>query len=385
MGPADRELLGLVLSSDLDSGDVAAITGQAPSAVYVKVSRLKDALGRSAGALLVARHHREDCADLDALLATWDGAYAPVWRKRIARHVDDCEVCGSSRTRAAAGLFSLAGLAPLAAVPLLLRDRAVDGATRASTGDLALVSSETALDLGPEGFAVAHPWEPERDGSRRSLVLAAAAALLLVVGGGAVALAVQADAPPTRSAAASLVPLPTAPVPVRTSIAAPRPSTAVVPTTSAAPTPTAPAPAASLALTPTATPVASVRPATAPTAAPTAAPTVTPTTAAPLTATPAVALRLSETAIGTSCGAPTTSVATATASGTGALTTRISWDGTAPGSREVSGTGAHAATVGPYAGTVAVQDVVTVTAVVTDALGRTATDTQQLTVSLAPC
>ena len=68
LGPAERELLSLVLTAQLDSGEVARVTGDKPEAVYVKVSRLKDGLGRAAGALLVARHHREDCAELDQLL-----------------------------------------------------------------------------------------------------------------------------------------------------------------------------------------------------------------------------------------------------------------------------------------------------------------------------
>ena len=48
---------------------------------------------------MVARTGRRDCPQLDALLTGWDGALTPLLRKRIARHIDECEICTARRRR----------------------------------------------------------------------------------------------------------------------------------------------------------------------------------------------------------------------------------------------------------------------------------------------
>jgi RNA polymerase sigma factor (sigma-70 family) len=344
LGQAERELLQLVLTAELDSGEVARITGDKPDAVYVRISRLKDGLGRAAGALLVARHHRADCTELDQLLRDWDGVYSALWRKRIARHVDGCHTCGDSRTTAAGALFGIAGAGPVLALALL-RDRVLRGE---SSPDMVPVSFEA-------GWPVAEPWERKR---RALPWLAAALAALLVV---------------------------VAVVLTNTGTTTPQPTalTTAAPTTPAAPSTAAPstAPPTTKPATPrSATP----RPTGKPVVQPTPAPTPARSSAPPLPAAPTVSLALSRTAIQTACGSPTTSTATATVSGTGTTTT-IRWNGTAPGSRTFSGSGS--ATVGPYSSVASSSgtDTVTVTATVKDVLGRTATATRTLTVSLAPC
>ena len=347
LGPDDRDLLSMLLSSDLDSGEIARVTGQAPNAVYVKVSRLKDSLGRAAGALLVARHHREDSDALDALLRDWDGAYSTVWRKRIARHVDACEVCDGSRNAAASALFGVAGLAPLLLLPELKR-RVLDGVGQP---ELEPVSFE-------QGWPIAEPWERER---RRLAVPALAAlvvAALVIVG------VVLRDDPNTGTASSDTTALPTA------TVASPQ----ALPT--GAPRSASPSPAVSASPTalPSGRPTASTSPAPQPTAT------------APLPAAPTVHLSLRDPALFTapSCGTPKTTVASVVATGVGAETV-VTWNGTAPGSKAFPGSGK--ATVGPYdtvadaSGT----DTVTVTATVTDELGRVVTATRTLTVSIAPC
>lgn len=352
LGPADRELLALVLQSDLDSGDVAAITGETPSAVYVRVSRLKDSLGRAAGALLVARHHREDCEALDALLAEWDGAYSALWRKRIARHVDGCEVCGGSRTAAAGALFGVAGLAPVLLLPELKR-RCLDGV---GSPELVPVSFET-------GWPVPQPWG-ERQRRRPGIPVLAPAlgaallALLLAV------LALRPGAPAgAPDAAATGAP---ATRPATTAAAAPTAG----PARSGEPRSGTPRPASSV-------------PVAAPEPTPSTSATPSPTRS-PVPAAPTVALSLSETALSTSCGSPTTTVATVTAGGSGARTV-LSWDGTAPGQRAFDGSGEVA--IGPFESVAGpgTTDTVTVRATVTDALGRSVTAVRTFTVSLAPC
>jgi hypothetical protein len=97
-----------------------------------------------------------------------------------------------------------------------------------------------------------------------------------------------------------------------------------------------------------------------------------------------VQLALSETALQTSCGSRSTSVATVTATGS-AVRTVVRWDGTAPGSASFAGSGS--ATVGPYPSVADASgtDTVTVRATVTDAAGRVVTATRTLTVTVAPC
>lgn len=194
--------------------------------MYVRISRLKDGLGRAAGALLVARHHREDCEALDTLLQEWDGVYSALWRKRIARHVDGCEVCGSSRKAAAGALFGVAGLAPVLLLPDLKR-RCLD---EVGTPELVPVSFDA-------GWPVAEPWERSRR-RRLAVPLVAAAALLAFAVGG---LALKDDpAGGTPAAAATGVPLasavtsPAGTVPPRAS-ATPARTTRSAPSTRSAP------------------------------------------------------------------------------------------------------------------------------------------------------
>jgi RNA polymerase sigma factor (sigma-70 family) len=345
LGQDDRDLLALLLSSDLDSGDVARITGDKPNAVYVRVSRLKDSLGRAAGALLVARHHREDCAELDALLRDWDGGYSTVWRKRIARHVDGCDVCGSSRTAAASSLFAVAGAAPLLLLPELKR-RVLD---RVGQPELEPVSFD-------QGWPVAEPWERER---RRLAV----PALAMLVVAAVVVLGVVLRTDDTAGTA----------TPAATTL----PTTAVVTTgPTSAGTPRSASPRAATPTPPLAEPT--------PTSSPSASlPSATPSPRA-LPPLPTVRLRLTDNAIQTSCGSPSTTVATATVTGAGTQTV-ISWDGTAPGGKAFAGSGS--ATIGPFQSVTSPsnEDTVTVRATDKDALGRKATTTRILEVQLAPC
>jgi RNA polymerase sigma factor (sigma-70 family) len=110
----DRALLDLHVRQGLDGADLGQAMGVSPNNAYVMLSRLRDQVERSLGALLIARQGRDDCTELDALLSGWDGRYTPLMRKRVARHVDSCEVC-SDRKRIMVSPFAL-----LAAVPLAL-------------------------------------------------------------------------------------------------------------------------------------------------------------------------------------------------------------------------------------------------------------------------
>ena len=118
----DRALLDLHLRHGLEGAELAQAMGIEPGHAYVLLSRLRDQVERSLGAFLVARLGRSDCPELSTMLSTWDGRFSPLVRKRVARHVDACQVCGPARRRLASPLALLAAVPPLPA-PAYLRGR----------------------------------------------------------------------------------------------------------------------------------------------------------------------------------------------------------------------------------------------------------------------
>ncbi len=118
----DRAVLDLHLRQGLDGAELAAAMDTTASHAYVMMNRLRGQLERSLGALLIARLGREDCDDLERLLADWDGRFSPLVRKRVARHVDDCETCTRRRAMIINPWAAFAAIPPLAA-PAELRDR----------------------------------------------------------------------------------------------------------------------------------------------------------------------------------------------------------------------------------------------------------------------
>jgi RNA polymerase sigma factor (sigma-70 family) len=121
----DRALLDLHLRHGLDGAELGQAMGVEPGHADVLLSRLRGQVERSLGALLVARLGRDDCPDLAAILSGWDGRFTPLIRKRVARHVDACDVCGERRRTAASPLALLAAVPPMPA-PAFLRDRVLE-------------------------------------------------------------------------------------------------------------------------------------------------------------------------------------------------------------------------------------------------------------------
>jgi RNA polymerase sigma factor (sigma-70 family) len=172
----DRMVMELQLQG-LDGDELAAALGTSVSTGYQQVHRMKERLGRSLGAVMVARHGRADCEVLDRLLADWDGSFSVLWRKRVARHVDACDVCDERRRAVPAALFGGAALAvpmvpagAVSAAPASVRARVLAGA------DAPAASSR--------GRWLADGFPPGDGGSprRTALIVAAIAlAMLLVV------------------------------------------------------------------------------------------------------------------------------------------------------------------------------------------------------------
>ncbi len=243
----DRMVMELQLQG-LDGEELAAALGTSVSTGYQQVHRMKERLERSVGALLVARQGRPDCDELDRLLSGWDGTFSVLWRKRVARHVDRCEVCERRRSAIPAALFGTAAAVPMVPVSAV-------GAAPAAVRDRVLAEARVATVSGgrgwrSDGFPVAEP------GPRRAAVLAAAAGVLLVLAVVGLVALVGDDgddlaaidtvvstttAAPTTTVSTTTTVAPAAP-PAPSSTEAPPPppsTTAPAPTTTAAP----PAPA----------------------------------------------------------------------------------------------------------------------------------------------
>ncbi len=280
LNPGEREVLDLSVRHGLEGSELAAALGTSVNAAHALTSRARAQLERALGALLVARTGRSECAELDALLAGWDGRLTPLLRKRLARHLDKCEVCGETRKHRLSPVALLGGV-PLVVAPPALRDRVVRDA-----GDARLVAHSAALAdrAGPwrkDGF-------PKPVADRRRLPrwpAAAAAVLALLITAGLV----LRPGPGTETLAGEA--LPGVSESVGTTVGG-----ATTPSTGAAAAPAATTAAASPTPSPTTVttappaPVPTVAPPTGTTRAPTTPPTTTPPTTTPPPPRPAIAI-----------------------------------------------------------------------------------------------
>jgi RNA polymerase sigma factor (sigma-70 family) len=206
----DRALLDLHVRQGLEGAELGQAMGVSANHAYVLLTRLRDQVERSLGALLIARLGREDCTELDTLLSGWDGRFSPIMRKRVARHVDSCDVC-SERRRVAVSPWALLAGVPLLPAPLFLKDRVMaEVQLVAMTEDLAedtpteqnaapkqnaaAQASGTAQDPGTEENVVA-PIPPPRSWSlsSRARVAAAAAAVLALLAAGSAVVYLRTD------------------------------------------------------------------------------------------------------------------------------------------------------------------------------------------------
>src|SRR6266568_8488949 len=164
---AEREVLELQLNQGLSGGEVASVLGISRNHAHALMSRARGQLETALGALVVARTGRLDCPDLDALLQDWDGRLTVFLRKRVNRHVERCLVCSGRRRRELTPAMLL-GAAPIAALPLAIRDQVLRAATGNSPAAMAhrAAVARTAHTFGRNGFPrTLHPprtqwWHP---------------------------------------------------------------------------------------------------------------------------------------------------------------------------------------------------------------------------------
>ncbi|MEV6327787.1 sigma-70 family RNA polymerase sigma factor [Streptomyces sp. NPDC051909] len=243
---ADREVLSLwwlEAAGELTRAELAAALDVPPRHAAVRVQRMKERL-ESGRAIVRALAAVPPCPGLADTTARWDGAPSPLWRKRLARHLDGCPHCAPTR----AGLAPAEGLlVGLALVPPLLV-WAGRGSAGPALGTVAAATSAPGGGAGPgtepgagagsgSGTGVeggtgsgAGPGTGARPGLLvgGGAVVALGAALVLLVPGGPSDRALArppAPAPSTPAATRSMVPPPRAtstptpsPTPTRTRV-----------------------------------------------------------------------------------------------------------------------------------------------------------------------
>ncbi len=114
LNPSEREVFELNVRHELEGADLAAALGVPPNHAHALLSRARGQLEKSLGALLVARTGQRDCPELATILTGWDGELTALLRKRINRHIEQCDICGQRKHR------ELRPEALLGALPILL-------------------------------------------------------------------------------------------------------------------------------------------------------------------------------------------------------------------------------------------------------------------------
>jgi RNA polymerase sigma factor (sigma-70 family) len=153
LNPTERDVIELSLVQGLEADELADALGVSRNHAHALVSRARSQLERSLGALLVARTGREACAALDALLAGWDGQLTVLVRKRVSRHIDQCQICGELKRRELSPALFVGAL-PIVALMPGFREHVLKMCADLSSAGLARRASVAARagQFGPSGF-----------------------------------------------------------------------------------------------------------------------------------------------------------------------------------------------------------------------------------------
>jgi RNA polymerase sigma factor (sigma-70 family) len=231
LNAGEQDLIELQLRQGLDVAEIASVLGVSRNHAHALMSRARDQLEISLGALLVARSGRRDCAALNTMLQDWDGELNVLMRKRLNRHIEQCPTCAERKKRELAPAMLGVAALPIAAMPPGLRERVLRLAS-SNTPDAAAHRASVAQRTGPfgqHGFPKAldppkSPWWRTRSGQAAAAVGAAAvvagitlAAVALAASGpghhGSGAAALGPGSGPGTSAAATAAASPGGPQP----------------------------------------------------------------------------------------------------------------------------------------------------------------------------
>ena len=183
LNESEQDVIQLQLRQELDVAEIAAVLGVSRNHAHALLSRARDQLEISLGALLVARSGRDDCAALSALLEDWDGQLTVLMRKRINRHIERCPACTERKRRELAPALLL-GLAPvpIMAMPPGLRSqvlRLVSSNTPEAVAHRADVAQRATV-FGHHGFP--KPLDPPKPPWWQARTTQGAAAAVVVAG-----------------------------------------------------------------------------------------------------------------------------------------------------------------------------------------------------------
>jgi len=116
----DRTVLELAERQQMTGDELAEALDVRRDHAYTLLHNARDRFERSVASLVVSRGGRDDCTELQRLLGDWSGTLDPTIRKRVARHIDDCDTCEATKRRMVRPHALLAAL-PVLALPQLLR------------------------------------------------------------------------------------------------------------------------------------------------------------------------------------------------------------------------------------------------------------------------
>ena len=143
LNPREYSLLDLHLRRGFTAEEMAGSLGMTRGNVHTMLFRLRRSLEESVTGLLLARRGRDDCPELDALLANRDSAILTVETRRlIANHLEGCARCQESRRRFVSPAEIFAGLAliPMPETSRIAIWQAIAGAVAAGGAGLGLVT-----------------------------------------------------------------------------------------------------------------------------------------------------------------------------------------------------------------------------------------------------
>jgi RNA polymerase sigma factor (sigma-70 family) len=250
LNPGDRDIIELNLRHEVEGPDLAEALGVPLNQAHALASRARGQLERSLGVLLVARTGREACAELDAILAGWDGTLTILLRKRVSRHVENCSVCGE-RKRRALSPAALFGVLPLVGLPPGLRHQVLrlvsDSSPEAIRYRAHIVAR--AGRFGPDGFPVQlSPAGPARRRGIRAhpVPYAVAAALIVLAGSGSAAYALKHYHTAAGQHPADVTVTITVPAKTAAASGQPTPTPTATPTTAVVVAPPSPSPSPSV-------------------------------------------------------------------------------------------------------------------------------------------
>jgi RNA polymerase sigma factor (sigma-70 family) len=161
--PEDRALLSLwwlETAGQLTRADLAEALGVSVAHAGVRIQRMRGQLELSRS-VVAALQSRPRCAGLNGVIAEWDGVPSPLWRKRIARHLRTCVVCGHASAGMVATERLLVGFAllpvPIGMGAALAGKVAFAGTTAALSGAGASGSVKAGIVGQLIQAVVAHP------------------------------------------------------------------------------------------------------------------------------------------------------------------------------------------------------------------------------------